>query len=182
MLENCEKIRPLISEYIDGQLSDTKADLVRRHLELCHDCSELANSFESNKSALKALPARHTSREFDARLALQIAELRKQHKVTWWERLLVLAPPNRVLRPVLAVTVSAIIVGSYVTNHNTSVVTPTNTKIGAVSKTTDSALIAHCVEQHQNYVETQPLSDWSAQNLDGQADAGSSSGTNANEL
>ena len=40
-MENCEKVISLLSEYIDGELNDSYALLVRAHLEECEACKKL---------------------------------------------------------------------------------------------------------------------------------------------
>jgi anti-sigma factor RsiW len=161
----CERLRPMISEYVDESLDSRRSAEIERHIAGCSDCMELVQSFRANKSLLSDLPLRQTSAGFEAELARRIAALNAPaSRRSWMSSLgLVLRPARHPWRPAFAAVAVAGIVGASVMVG----VRPAKQSQPAV----DNALIAHIVAQHQGYVATQPLSDWSAQTLAGQLDA-----------
>jgi len=168
MNSTCEQMKPLLSEYVDGALSGRHAADLERHLSICADCPKLLESLRADKALLSALPLRQTSQGFDAELSRRIAALNQPPvKQTWPTVGQLLWPRNNTWRPaVAAIAVTAVVVSSVMMSIRPTV-TPQPAPV-------DSALIAHCVEQHRNYVEAQPLTDWSTQTLAGQLDSATS--------
>jgi anti-sigma factor RsiW len=168
MNKYCEKIKPLLSEYVDGGLDARRARDLESHLSGCESCKELVESFRANKSLLASLPLRQTSTGFDAALAGRIAALAHPPRQRSWLADLAQSiwPANNALRPVMTMVAAAGFVFAMAFIGPVLFVPHETDQTQA-----DSALIAHCVEQHGNYVEAQPLADSSAQALAGQIDS-----------
>ncbi|MGO8671598.1 MAG: anti-sigma factor family protein [Capsulimonadaceae bacterium] len=167
MNNKCDNWKPLLSEYIDDGLDSRRTTQVEKHLADCGDCRTFVDSLRSNKDLLRSLPLHQTSSTFDTRLAERIAALNGPPAVAnplaaWWQSVFAHPVPGRILRPAFAAVAAFGVIGTgFGLYFHTSIVgTPQ----------TDTALIAHCVEQHRSYVESEPLTDVSAQALAGQVD------------
>jgi anti-sigma factor RsiW len=162
----CKKIRPLLSEYVDGALDSGRAADVARHLPDCSECSNLLEDFRANKARLSSMPLRQTSTGFDAALAQRIAAINQQRtQRSWLAGLAEAFKPSRtnIWRPAVAsIAAVGIVIGSVMWSS----VTPTHPP----QPNADPALIQQCIAQHRNYSESQPLTDLSAQTLADQLD------------
>jgi anti-sigma factor RsiW len=70
MNSNCDKIRELIPELIDGTLSDTEIQALRQHLSECPACSAYAGALEKEEQLLSGFFAK-----FDAGMRIREAEV-----------------------------------------------------------------------------------------------------------
>lgn len=52
---NCERLRPLLSAYLDGELDPERYDLVVDHLAACPDCARLLGDFRALGQDIRAL-------------------------------------------------------------------------------------------------------------------------------
>lgn len=164
----CDKIRPLISEYIDDTLDARRKAEVVEHLPSCADCRRMAEDFRTNKSVMASLPLRQTSSGFDAALAARLAAVNEQRvRRSWLAGLADAFRPSRtnVWRPAFASIAAASIVAATVV-----MTIPQQTHPVLPIVPASPSLIQQCVTQHRNYVESQPLTDLSAQTLAGQLD------------
>lgn len=50
----CDEIQPLLFDYLSHELSPSRADLVRQHLEQCATCRETARDLKATADILKA--------------------------------------------------------------------------------------------------------------------------------
>ncbi len=53
---DCKTVRPYLSAYHDGELSDGLSATVAEHVESCHACAAELSSFASLGSALAKIP------------------------------------------------------------------------------------------------------------------------------
>ena len=173
-MTSCNKIRPLISEYVDDTLDARRLAFVDSHLASCPDCRRMADDFRANKSVMSSMPLRQTSSAFDSALAQRIAAINDQRaKRSWLDRLADALRPSRtnVWRPAFATMSALAVVGMSVVFLTPTPIVPRQT----APSVTDTALIQQCVVQHRSYAEAQPLGDFSAQTLaqqyDGDGDA-----------
>lgn len=168
---NCETLKPLVSEYIDGRLSPARSRQVRTHLDGCPECARLAQELQTLGGLLRSLPAAQTSADFDAGLARRIARTRRPSPAQVWLQRIgnALCPSPTLLRPALALgsaaAAAAVAVG--VVYFERPITPP---PVPLVSTSIDRPLVSQCVEQHRSYVAAQPLSDIAAQNLASQVD------------
>jgi anti-sigma factor RsiW len=169
MNRECEQIRPLISEYVDDALEAGRRPLVEGHLHSCADCAALLEGFRANKARLASLALKQTSAGFDAALAQRIAALNAPpRRRSWLDAFRMPSLGVAVLRPAVAgVALAGIAIGVVI--HG---ITP-RTSVEIQKPQPD--LISQCVAQHRSYVESQPLTDWSAQALAGQTETADSS-------
>lgn len=65
---NCKKIRPLLSPYIDGQVSREVAGLIEEHLERCEACRAELFDLRESVGALRRLPSDDPGPEFNAKV------------------------------------------------------------------------------------------------------------------
>jgi anti-sigma factor RsiW len=56
---SCEKFEQLIALYVEGDLPETEAHVVARHLDECASCREFAAGIEETQAALKDLRLEH---------------------------------------------------------------------------------------------------------------------------
>jgi anti-sigma factor RsiW len=161
---DCRKWNPLLNEFVNETLDENTAAPLRRHLEDCASCSALANDLRAQRSVLRHLSERPLSADFDDRLARRISKLNHDSGRLRWARLASLfSPVVSGYRPALALGMAVIAVCGVIgirMNAPLSRATPE-----------DMALVTQCIAQHRSYAETQPLSDWSAQNLSSHVDA-----------
>ena len=166
----CNKIRPFISEYIDGALDPRRSVEIDRHLASCPECRQMADDFRANKNVMASMPLRQTSSGFDSALAQRIAAINQQRaKRSWLAGIAEAFRPSRsnVWRPAFATVTAVTIVGSTIFDMRiqTPVVAPTPSPT-----VSEQAFIQQCVTQHRSFAEAQPLNDFSAQALAGQVD------------
>ena len=165
----CNKIRPLISEYIDGALDPRRSVEIDRHLASCAECRQMADDFRANKNVMASIPLRQTSSGFDSALALRLAAINQQRaKRSWFAGIAEALRPSRtnVWRPAFATMSAVAVVGFSVM---LSMPHPTG-DVPTTSTATEQAFIQQCVTQHRSYAEAQPLNDFPAQVLAGQED------------
>jgi len=166
----CNKIRPLISEYIDEALDPRRSAEVDRHLTSCAECRQIADDFRANKSVLASMPLRQTSSNFDAALAQRIAAVNQQRaKQSWLARIAEALRPSRtnVWRPAFATMAAVTVVASTMFALR---IQPSTPSVHPTTSAAEQALIQQCVVQHRSYAEAQPLNDFSAQALAQQVD------------
>src|SRR6187455_1334329 len=85
---DCKKIQPLLSEYVDGALSDAMAWNVKMHVSSCAVCAQVADELRATANLLSALPALEPSANFEAMLAKRLAnQVLTPHRPTFAERL-----------------------------------------------------------------------------------------------
>lgn len=166
----CEKIKPLLSEYVDETLDAWRSAEIAKHLPTCASCRQLVEDFRANVNLLGSLPLKQTSTAFDSALARRLAAIQEERaRRSWLAGIADAFRPSRtnVWRPAFATVAAVVIVGGgiYSTFPRTQIITP--------PPTANSALIDQCVAEHRNYAESQPLSDFSAQTLADQEDDGS---------
>ena len=58
MDDECEHVRTRSSDYIDGDLDEASADMVRSHLAWCPGCSAFVKTLTATVSLLRATPKR----------------------------------------------------------------------------------------------------------------------------
>ncbi|MCX5713104.1 MAG: zf-HC2 domain-containing protein [Candidatus Omnitrophica bacterium] len=61
---NCEAIRGILSEFIDGVLEPKASNDVREHLLVCKSCSELLSSLKENIGKVNSLPQVEPPKDF----------------------------------------------------------------------------------------------------------------------
>ncbi len=140
------------------------------HLSACPACAALAQELGAQRRALRALPVRPTSPEFEAKLAARLAALEAPRPALSF-RVSALSWPRaavRFARPTLALG-AAVAVAVGVALFERPAFTP---GLSAAQTAADRSLVSHCVRQHQTDASALPLSDPSAQNLAAQVDEG----------
>jgi putative zinc finger protein len=55
-MTNCDQIRPRLTAYLDGELSDDRGSVVRGHLRECAACREIARDEAALRDGLRHLP------------------------------------------------------------------------------------------------------------------------------
>lgn len=162
----CETTKALLSEFHDEILGVATAWQVQTHLADCAACTKLSREMLALRRALRGLPARQPSAQFDSNLAQRLALTRRPQKSRGWDRFGGLFQVPR-LRPVLALgfALTAIATAVWIPQQR---VTPHDTQ---VARTADKAFVADCVAQHRKESTAEPLADLAAQNLAGHLDS-----------
>jgi hypothetical protein len=166
-MNECEKIAPYISEYIDGSLSPQEMWKVKSHISKCLPCAKKAGDFDTVRRLLREMPKLETSAQFDDKLFQKLAELPQTDKKPGlsfrgvWSDLWFAHRGG--LQRGLAFAVGCLAVGGLTIFANL------NTRHSG--EKADTALLNLCVEQHRIDSAAQPLSDPSAQNLAAGQDA-----------
>jgi anti-sigma factor RsiW len=161
-MNNCKKIQPLLSEYVDGELPGESAWQVKLHLASCAVCACAAKELASTVSLLSGLPRVDTPASFEEALARRLAhQVLRPHRPTWRERIAEWWAMPR-LRPALA-TAGAL-----------AVLIPAALAVvagqrGAGSITAHSGpapaeqqFVEQCLEEHASFASTEPLGDQAA--------------------
>ncbi len=115
----CDKIRPRLTAYLDGELADEHGSVVRGHLRECPACREMARDEAALRDGLRALapvdPPAALWAGIQARLAAEeVADARKprwrRHAGRWlrWLRAARFAPTMPQLAAAAVVAVAAI--------------------------------------------------------------------------
>jgi anti-sigma factor RsiW len=73
-MKDCNSIRPLLSEYVDGALDDNLTWEVKMHLSTCSVCEKVTSDFSATARLLSALPQAQPSANFEALLAKRLAD------------------------------------------------------------------------------------------------------------
>ena len=71
---DCRKIQPRLSGYVDGALPRDEAWEIEKHLSACAVCARVADDFAATTRLLRTLPEAAPSADFEARLALRLAD------------------------------------------------------------------------------------------------------------
>jgi anti-sigma factor RsiW len=74
-MHNCDKVKPLISGYIDGDIFPENKKLVEDHLSICPKCREAIRRVKEICRSLSNLPYLTTSKNFESELHQRIANL-----------------------------------------------------------------------------------------------------------
>jgi anti-sigma factor RsiW len=86
-IRDCKRIQPLLSEYVDGTLTEEQAWTVQMHVSTCAVCSQIAEDFTATTRLLAALPEPKLSENFEAMLAKRLADESLQPQpLTLWTR------------------------------------------------------------------------------------------------
>ena len=99
---DCREIRPKISEWIDNDLDHSDEGLVRGHMDLCDDCSQLHHDLISLKQSVGELDLFEPPDTMWAGIRAQLlAEGLIERKGVWsfWKKLI---PSSASLRPALS--------------------------------------------------------------------------------
>ena len=81
---NCQRIHPLLSEYIDNALSARATWEVDKHLAECHHCTRMLNEMRRTVEALAAAPRFEVSGEFMERLQSRLANVEPEPPRSAW--------------------------------------------------------------------------------------------------
>jgi len=65
MKKECEDLAPMLSAYLDGELSDEDRKKVEKHLQTCHSCRQLVSELELTGSLVKDTLSREVPPEPD---------------------------------------------------------------------------------------------------------------------
>lgn len=149
-----------MSSLVDGTLSPKASEAARRHAADCPACAQLLVGFEADRAALRSVDAPQLSPDFDQRLALRLAELSQndRRRYRWSEAASAFWSALATQRQFVALGAAAAVAGILWA-------LPTHHTERKLAHQDDSALLTQCLAQHRSYASTQPLSDWSAQNL-----------------
>jgi len=166
-MTNCEKIAPLISEYVSGTLNSKEILEVQSHIGRCAECAKLAEDLQRLSEALRSIPSRQPSLRFDESLTKKLAQLPKPNRKPRFSfgglgSVFALAPRGFVRQSLALATAAAVVIGGLVFELNTH---------SNISSSSDPGLLASCVQQHRIDAAAQPLSDLSAQALTARPDA-----------
>ena len=177
----CNQVELLLSEFTDETLDVSTAWKVQTHLAACTACTQLSRDLLTMRQALQALPTRHPSDQFDAKLAQRLALTRRpqldvprrsplavtrQGRLAGIFRAIGLPAASRHLRPALALgfALTAIAAAVWVPQYQGP--SPDSSAVHLA----DKAFVADCVAQHRRAAAAEPLADLAAQNLAGNLD------------
>lgn len=75
-MRNCSRVRPLLSRYLDGELSGREMELLKRHLADCEHCRQEYELLRQNERLLQRLDVPEISPYFTTRTLARIRDLR----------------------------------------------------------------------------------------------------------
>ena len=157
----CEKWGSLLSQYVDETLDARRIEDVQRHVRDCAACASALAAFQATRDALRSIDPIRLSSDFDRRLAERIASIDMQRNAA--RRPALWFPAALRIGYGLALAAATLVVVSVVNTPH-----PRKPRIATAS---DAALVTQCLAQHRSYAATQPLTDWSAQNLSARTDS-----------
>ncbi|MDX1931685.1 MAG: zf-HC2 domain-containing protein [Capsulimonadales bacterium] len=73
-MKDCNSIRPLLSEYVDGMLDENRTWEIKKHLVTCSVCARVADDFSKTARLLASLPPEQPSANFEEMLARRLAD------------------------------------------------------------------------------------------------------------
>lgn len=174
-IRDCTRIQPLLSEYVDGTLTDQVSWDVKMHITSCAVCAKIADDFTATSRLLGDLPQRELSANFEAMLTKRLAdESLRPRPLNPWTRLtnaLSDAWQNTTRRSVMATGVAvAMLVPLTAFMMNRQFTQTGATQIAAVSSPTPIAKIPAGSEtpsldankawdSHLSYAASEPLGD-----------------------
>lgn len=84
-IRDCTRIQPLLSEYVDGTLTDQVSWDVKMHITSCAVCAKIADDFSATSRLLGELPQMELSANFEAMLTQRLADeaLRPRQRTPW---------------------------------------------------------------------------------------------------
>ncbi len=65
---DCQEVRDLSSEYIDGELDQASEERVGKHLEWCGPCNAFISTLRTTVRMLRSMPKREASDAFRQRV------------------------------------------------------------------------------------------------------------------
>ena len=161
---NCDGVRPLISELVNGSLDSPVLWQVQAHIADCPECRNLADDFAKIRVLLRETDAPGMSESFEETLRVRIADLSAIQKSDEYTPRVAKRFITASMKYALAVCAAAVIlIVAFFTSWNSE-------NAPRTSAMSDASLVHQCIEQHRNDVAVQPLSDWAAQNLANQLD------------
>jgi len=171
---DCQKVQPLLSEYVDGTLDGDTAWNVKLHLGSCAVCSRIAEDFTATTRLLGTLERHEPSANFEAMLASRLADIAlKPRRATPWDRVRAWwsdQPGGRLRRPALASAVAAfaaLIPLAVMVSHNSftgSGITPPAQVLASPTPSAEgnnSGTLREIWDEHTEYSSSQPLGDQS---------------------
>lgn len=72
---NCNNIKNLLPEYLEGKMSDKTEQAVREHLDSCEDCKQLLACLEKSEALLKDMPSVSSPMNISSRV---LGKIKKQ--------------------------------------------------------------------------------------------------------
>lgn len=111
----CEKIRPWVSQSIDGTLPPGPTELVEQHLRECPDCAVFQQELKRTVGLLARLERTSVSDGFTARVMAQVRAQQAAQPRRWslreiWPRLFAPPQPSTVWA---TVTLLVVVIGSF---------------------------------------------------------------------
>jgi len=187
MKNSCSKVKPRLSEYVDGTLPGDVTWTVQLHIAACESCSLVVRQLEQTVKMMRSMALPSLPVTFDSELASRIVEIdsakrkantgnfyvRALYGFQSWAKSLTYRQRLRlaISTPVLAAVVAVML--GFLAPHATS-------NVNAASN--DAAFAATCVQQHRTFVASQPLADPSAQALAQHIDSNPTAGEGVSAL
>ncbi|WP_409343381.1 zf-HC2 domain-containing protein [Paenibacillus sp. MBLB4367] len=81
---NCKEALPLMHDYLDGDLTGSKATELKRHLLACPACRERFQQLEKTEALVKTLPRSYASDELTARIISSLPQPKRRKIWTHW--------------------------------------------------------------------------------------------------
>jgi anti-sigma factor RsiW len=159
---NCRKIEPMLSEYMNNNLSARETLTVDRHLSECNACARLLNEMRQTVSLLASAPRREVSEDFMANLQARLAQTpAPTPRRVWRDNLRAIFRPRALPAWGMAAAACALLVFMLIPRH---VMTPTSAPTVTAVQSAD--LIAQTAKnQHVALTASSPLDDLAAANL-----------------
>lgn len=174
-IRDCTRIQPLLSEYVDGTLTDQVSWDVKMHITSCAVCAKIADDFTATSRLLGELPPMELSADFEALLTKRLAdESLRPRPLTLGTRLTNALSglwQNTTRRSVMAtgvavamvVPLAVVIMNMPRTGNNgkqiATVTTPTPTAVIPAGTETPSLDADKVWSGHVSYAASEPLGD-----------------------
>ena len=167
---DCRRVQPLLSEYVDGALSEETAWDVKMHVASCAVCQRVADDFAGTAELLGNLAHVEPSANFEAMLAARLADLSvkprrpslREQVSEWWYARGSVGRPALASAAAFAFVVPLILVtltlrqGAVDAVNGTAVVKQSN---AAASPASDAEALERLYDDHAAYSSSLLLGD-----------------------
>jgi len=169
----CTHIRPMLSDYLDGALSNDATWQVKMHLTVCQECADLAASLGKTVALINTVSAPSLSANFDSGLTSRVqvlAEQRKSAKAGFWLSRLarrvtdgfsyMYVMSDRRVRVSAPIALATVMLGMLALFTS-----PANVPNVQSAAPADQGFTEACIHQNHTYISGQAFADPSAQAL-----------------
>lgn len=81
LMNDCDKVKPLVSDYLEGDIFPENRKFIEDHISVCPKCNAAIRRVKELCQNLKSLPYLTTSQDFESRLHQRISHSNNGHSI-----------------------------------------------------------------------------------------------------